>query len=48
MVTDREFVMANKYESTKKDKVADKRKGVKEGGKKDNAIDAKGMKKRGK
>ena len=38
--------MAKGYESTAKDKAADKRKGIKEGGKKDKAMDAKAVKKR--
>jgi hypothetical protein len=34
------------YESSAKDKAADKRKGIKEGGKRDKAIDAKAMRKK--
>jgi hypothetical protein len=34
------------YESSTKDKSADKRKGIKEGGKKDKAMDAKAVKRR--
>ena len=39
------LVMAKGYESSAKDKADDKRKGIKEGGKKDKAMDAKAKKK---
>ena len=39
------FAMSKGYESSVKDKAADKRKGIKEGGKKDKAMDAKAKKK---